>query len=358
MGKDIQKKWFTAAGKSSGSIKKWTRGGQWLQKFCASKSKGLILLYHRIAETQSDPWSLCVTPDHFAEHLEILQQFAHPLSLQELVEACQQGNIPDCAVVVTFDDGYADNFYNTVPLLERYGIPATLFLTTGLLDQGREFWWDELEQVFLQPGTLPDTLCLQINGRKHRWELNDAAYYSEDDYRANRNRLAWQGEPNSRHFLYYSIWQLLQPLPHHDRLNVLDDIVLWAGVESLVRPAYRPLLPDEVYRLGKSELIELGAHSVNHPLLGDHSIASQWDEIYQSKLQLEKILKYPVRSFSYPHGNFTAETVNLVQEAGFNCACSTAAEVVYQHDNIFKLPRCQVQNCNGEVFAKWWQSRF
>ena len=69
--------------------------------------------------------------------------------------AVSGGDVPSAGVVVTFDDGYADNFHNAKPLLERYEIPATVFVTTGYLQDQREFWWDELERILLQPGTLP-----------------------------------------------------------------------------------------------------------------------------------------------------------------------------------------------------------
>ncbi len=111
-----------------------------------------ILLYHRVTEVPSDPWALSVTPDHFAGHLEILREYTRPISLQQLSQGLREGNLPDCSVVVTFDDGYADNLLNAKPLLERYDVPATVFLATGLVEHWREPWWDELEQLLLQPG--------------------------------------------------------------------------------------------------------------------------------------------------------------------------------------------------------------
>ncbi len=92
---------------------------------------GLILLYHRVAEVVSDPWSLCVSPRHFAEHLEVLQKLGFVVRLGHLNQTLQDGNRPHRQIVITFDDGYADNLYNAKPLLERYEIPATIFLTTG-----------------------------------------------------------------------------------------------------------------------------------------------------------------------------------------------------------------------------------
>ncbi|HET9531812.1 MAG TPA: polysaccharide deacetylase family protein, partial [Blastocatellia bacterium] len=109
--------------------------------------RAVILMYHRVAEVRSDPWSLCVTPQHFAEHMEILRRHARPISLRELTGALREGSVPRRSVVVTFDDGYLDNLKNARPLLERYDIPATFFIATGYLGGEREFWWDELERM-------------------------------------------------------------------------------------------------------------------------------------------------------------------------------------------------------------------
>ena len=135
----------------------------------------VILLYHRVAELDSDPQLLGVTPRHFAEHLEVLQRYGHPIYLRALAKSLQDGYVPHRTVVVTFDDGYADDLYNAKPLLERHDIPATVFLTSGCIGSNREFWWDEVDRLLLQPGTLPETLCLRINGRSTQWELQGAA---------------------------------------------------------------------------------------------------------------------------------------------------------------------------------------
>lgn len=100
---------------------------------------GLILLYHRIAELGSDPWALSVSPRHFAEHLEVLQKLGITVRLQQLNQTLQSGKRPQRQVVITFDDGYADNLYLGKPLLESYEIPATIFLATGYMVQKREF---------------------------------------------------------------------------------------------------------------------------------------------------------------------------------------------------------------------------
>src|SRR5262249_25579486 len=138
-------------------------------------SRGLILLYHRVAEVQSDPWLLSVTPGHFAEQLTVLRKLGRPTRLRHLAQSLREGTRLYRPLVITFDDGYADNLYKAKPLLERYEIPATVFLTAGYLGQDREFWWDELERLLLQAETLPRALSLNINGRTYHWDLGDAA---------------------------------------------------------------------------------------------------------------------------------------------------------------------------------------
>ena len=165
---------------------------RWLSKR-PSESVVVVLVYHRVAKARSDPWSLAVTPEHFAEHLEALRQHAVPLRLQQLSRALAKGaTLPGRSVVVTFDDGYADNLHNAKPLLERYGIPATIFLTSGFIGSGNGFWWDELDRLLLRPGRLPKNLRLNINGKTRRWQLGDAARYPRAEFRRHRRWRAWE----------------------------------------------------------------------------------------------------------------------------------------------------------------------
>jgi peptidoglycan/xylan/chitin deacetylase (PgdA/CDA1 family) len=257
-------------------------------------------------------------------------------------------------VVITFDDGYADNLHNARPLLEKYEVPATVFVTTGGIEQDREFWWDELDRLLLQPGTLPDSLELKLNGSYHQWELGKAAQYSEIDCQHCRHWNALQDNfPTPRHFLYYSLYQLLYPLPTDKRQEVLDELRKWAKSEPGGRPTHRSLTNKELLTLDKGELIEIGAHTVTHPFLSKVPEALQRDEIQQSKDYLEKILGHTVMSFSYPNGDYTEDTISIVQEAGFTCACSSVVGRVCSDSNHFLLPRVVVEDWDGETFARW-----
>lgn len=319
----------------------------------------LILMYHRVAEVKSDPWSLCVTPKHFAEHLEILREYGNPLHLQELTKKLGNQQPMHRSIVVTFDDGYADNFYNAKPLLEKYDIPATVFVTTGRINQKQEFWWDELDRLLLQPSTLPSLLELNINGRTYQWELGKATNYSEADFELNCHwRMEKEEDANPRNTLYRALYRELHLLPMDERDKLLDEIRIWANAEPVGRSTHRALSNDEILALELGGLIEIGAHTVTHPFLSQLSIAAQRDEIQLSKNYLEEILGHLVTSFSYPNGNYTLEISSLVREVGFNCACCSVAGRVESNSNSFLLPRVVVENWNGETFARFLSRYF
>ena len=317
---------------------------------------GLILLYHRVAEVQSNPWLLSVTPRHFAEHLEVLRKVGRPMRLQHLVNDLRQGKSLYRSLVVTFDDGYADNLYNAKPLLERYEIPATIFLTTGCMGQDREFWWDELDRLLLQPGRLPTTLHLNIGGTNHHWDLDEAADYDEDAARQHRNWRPWnKHDPSARQSLYRALHHLLRPMPADEQRKALENLVIWSSATPGGRPSYRTLTIQEILMLAQSDLVDIGSHTVTHPVLSARPMAAQREEIEDSKVRLEEIVGGPVRSFAYPYGgrsDYTAETRALVQQAGFECACTVSANVVGRAADPFRLPRLHVQDWDGEKFSQ------
>lgn len=319
-------------------------------------SGALILTYHRVADLDSDPQLLSVSPKHFAEHLDLLQKRYHPIGLRQLARLLQDGEFPRRAVVVTFDDGYADNLHNAKPLLERYDIPATVFVTTGYLGKKREFWWDELERLLLLPGTLPETLGLNINGKNCQWELGDGAKYSENDYKLHRGwSVLDEDNPTSRHCVYRALCQLLRPLGGEEREGALGELQAWAGDGTQGRASHRVLTGDEIVSLADGGVFEIGAHTMTHPVLSALPAAVQKIETSGSKTCLEEILGKSVKSFAYTYGaksDYTAETVHIVREAGFDCACSNFEGVVRSDTDTFQLPRVLVRDYDGETFSR------
>jgi len=318
-------------------------------------SRAIILLYHRVTEVASDPQLLCVSPARFAQHLAVLQKFGRPTRLSLLDEALRRGNGGRSAIVVTFDDGYADNLCNAKPLLRRHEIPATVFMTTDILGSPKEFWQDDLERICLHPGVLPETLRLTINGKTLECELGQATYYGEDAFRCHR---AWnvsqKYNPTLRHQLYRSLIEILQPLPTGERRTLVDDLLKWAGISATGRSTHRGLSPEELIQLEEGGLIDIGSHTVSHPTLSALSVAAQMDEISQSKAHLERILGHPITDFAYPYGkrsDYTEATVAAVRAAGFQCACSNFGGIVHSNTERWQLPRFVVRDWDGEEFA-------
>ena len=147
--------------------------------------RAIMLLYHRVTELESDPQLLSVSRKHFAEHLEVVRKVGEPARLIALVSFDGKAGRP--RVVLTFDDGYADNLHHAKPLLEGYDVPATVFVASNYVKFQNEFWQDELDKIFLQPGEVPKTLQLDINGRSYDFELGKSSRYDQQTYDKHRN---------------------------------------------------------------------------------------------------------------------------------------------------------------------------
>jgi peptidoglycan/xylan/chitin deacetylase (PgdA/CDA1 family)/glycosyltransferase involved in cell wall biosynthesis/SAM-dependent methyltransferase len=313
--------------------------------------KALILIYHRVADAGSDPFSLCVSPRHFAEQLEVVREQTRAITLQQLSGFLRQRRIPERSVVITFDDGYVDNLQNARPLLRAQGIPATLFVMTGNLGEQREFWWDEVQRIFLEPGVLPESLVLFVQETCHRWELGESARYTNEEYLRYREWRAEDSPPTGRHSLYLTIWRLLQLIPETDRRRALDELAALSG-STRPRDSYRCLEPEELMAMAAGGLIEIGAHTVTHPALRELPLDTQQWEIVQSKHYLEQILGSPVTSFAYPYGAMSGETAAILGSAGFDRACTTVPRAVRKGTDRYRMPRFQVEDWDGEEFSR------
>ncbi|HEY9645345.1 MAG TPA: polysaccharide deacetylase family protein [Chroococcidiopsis sp.] len=311
-------------------------------------------MYHRVIETDSDPWSLCVSPQNFAAHLEVLRRYTQPIPLTTLNQSVKAGKRLPRRVVLTFDDGYLDNLKYAKPLLEQYEIPATVFVASGYLGENREFWWDELEKFLLQPGQLPETLTLNINGTVHSWHLGNYANYSDSDFLRYRSWSADDGSyPTPRHSLYVELHRLLRTLSERDRRPLMDHLSTLAGnPQPEARNDYRPLTRDEVQTLDQGDWVKVGVHTTTHPLLELLPIEQQKEEIQRCKAELEALLKRPITTFAYPYGNYSEATPDLVRDLGFSCACTTNSGDVRPRSDRFQLHRMGVCNWTGEEFAR------
>jgi peptidoglycan/xylan/chitin deacetylase (PgdA/CDA1 family) len=317
-------------------LKSFKQVGRWLRsRFFGS---ALILGYHRVAAVDKDPYSMCVAPEHLAEHLDMICRLAHPLSLRELVNGLRKDNLRKRSVVLTFDDGYAETLYNVKPLLEQYQVPATVFVTTGYL--GREFWWNKLERIIFSLAKLPEKLSLPIDGDIYEYDLGE-----EDRSTAETS--------NRRLHLLQSLFNWLLPLSHSEREKTIEKIHVWSGSRLDSTDLGRCLTADELIELATGGLVEIGAHTVTHPSLANLDLAEQQVEVEASKASLETLLGLSVVSFSYPNGSSSEDTQRIVRDAGFLGASASHNDVVWRRSNPFQLPRFWIPNWEGELFKRW-----
>jgi peptidoglycan/xylan/chitin deacetylase (PgdA/CDA1 family) len=205
----------------------------------------------------------------------------------------------------------------------------------------------------LLPGKLPESLCISIGGRQHHWELGDGARYTEQEASAHQGWKAGSGQrPSTRHRLFMELWQLLQTMPDATRKSVLEDIRAWAGARPFIRPTHSPLTVDELAECAHHGLFQLGAHTVSHPALKALTPSAQREEIAQSKVRLQEIAQRPITKFSYPHGEWSEDTIALVRECEFTSAYTTEPRAITNGADPFRLPRIAVSDCDGDAFAR------
>jgi peptidoglycan/xylan/chitin deacetylase (PgdA/CDA1 family) len=292
----------------------------------------LVLGYHRIAEAENDSFYNCISPIHFEQQMEVLHKHANPINLDALVAYIKDGEAPPKTVCVTIDDGYADALYNAKPILEKYEIPATVFVTTGNL--GGEFWWDELERYTLQAPDNAGLLRLRKDKLNLEWDFNHK-------------------DPAKRASQIISIADFLRPLDETIRQQMLYKIKEWSRYSNGELPPVRSMTPTELVSLMEGTLLQIGSHTVTHPMLSKLSKQERWYEINQSKQDLEEILSKPVLGLSYPNGCFEKGDPELVLKSGYRYACVSKNGMVRSNSDRFQLPRFWIHDIDGDSFYRW-----
>ena len=286
---------------------------------------GIILMYHRVAEGVSDPWSLCVSPARFDEQLQALGQWAELVSLSELADPVAARRR---AITVTFDDGYADNFHAALPALKRHGVPATFFISTGPVLSQREYWWDALEQLVLCGEVLPDRLILPGGGH---------AIATAD-----------------REALYHALWRRIGKMGPVEQQDAIDSLGRQIGRTATTRPSHRPMTAQEVAAFGREGegLFTIGGHTCDHIRLPLLSPQEQARQIGENKRQLEEMTGRRIADFSYPYGDHDRCTVRAVRDAGFVRACTTGGGAIREGADAYRLPRIAAEDVDGEQLVR------
>lgn len=277
-----------------------------------------ILIYHRILP-EPDPLRPA-EPDvaRFRWQMELIASVFNVLPLAEAVERLKDRTLPPRAAAITFDDGYADNYTLAVPVLREFGVPATVFVATGFLNGGRMFNDTVIEAVRrLEEGSF-DLDVLDIDGLGGSYPL---------DNNADRRTLI-------SHLL--PIYKYATPSRREEMTERLEKQL----EESL--PNDLMLTYEQLHELQKAG-IEIGAHTVNHPILCNLSIEEARKEILTSKRQLETMVGASVSLFAYPNGrigeDYDGRHIDLVRSLGFRAAVSTNPGRAASDSDLYQLPR-------------------
>lgn len=273
-----------------------------------------ILIFHRVLPQVDALFPDEVDARRFNQICGWVKQWFNVLPLDAAVAHLQSSTLPERAACITFDDGYADNFHVALPILKAHGLSSTFFIATGFLDGGR--MWNDTIVESVRACRLPQ-LDLQEMG------LGVLKVASVADKQAAISALIGQ-------IKYRSI---------DGRVSITRDIALQARVQP---PANLMMTSNEVKLMHQSGM-QIGAHTVNHPILARLSQEEARCEILESRKTLERILGEQVGLFAYPNGkpseDYSPETAALVRDLGFDAAVSTRWGVSSGDVDLFELRR-------------------
>jgi peptidoglycan/xylan/chitin deacetylase (PgdA/CDA1 family) len=293
----------------------------------ASRENRLCVVnYHRILDAP-DPM-LESEPDvaTFRWQMALLADCFNVLPLHDALAALDAGRLPPRAICITFDDGYRSVHDLALPVLQKFGLPATVFVTSGYIGE-RNMWNDRIIEAVqsLPPGQL---------------DLSDVGLRAYS-LRSLDDRKATLGE----------LTEASKYLPPKARLGLIERLETLVG-DGLAHGLM--LRPEMVVNLDRQG-IEIGAHTISHPILTSLTDDSARYEIGGGKEDLEAIIGKPVRLFAYPNGkvgkDFDARHVRMVREAGFSAAFTTAVGAITRDQDRFQLPRSRPWDATPFLFG-------
>ena len=264
----------------------------------------LVINYHRIGDREStkfDGGIFSCTADAFSEQISFLKTRFRNVNLNQALDIIHgRTSSTGSSFLITFDDGYRDNYDLAFPLLRLHNLSATFFLPTSFIGTGELPWWDII--AYIVKTSALTTITLSFPGFMH--------FDISPQHQAN------------------SIIRILQAFRHH---SLTDTERFIAGLE-VACGSCRPTVSDERIFLSWDEAREMqlngmdfGSHTHTHPVLSKLCIADQLEELTTSRTILERELCRPILTVAYPvggQGAFTPETQRAAAQAGYTSAFS------------------------------------
>jgi len=290
--------------------------------------ESIILCYHHIVEAiPADPLDILnrfrvyVEARRFRQQMEILARRYSIVPLDQFLTRLAAGTPRGGLAAVTLDDGYADNYWFAFPILERLGVPATIFLATGYIEHQVPFWWDRLSGFF----------CAKAGGT-----LSASASLGSVELRT----------PDHLRRAHFALRERLCALDGAARNRLLDTL----GAESGPSGS-RPLTWREVSTMSRRG-VGFGAHSEWHSSLIALPPPQLREDITASRDRIAVHLGGEPTAFAYPHGDVDARVRNEVAAAGFLGSVTIRPEMCTATCDRYLLPRVSVGNHNRTNFAR------
>lgn len=282
-----------------------------------------ILIFHRVLAAPDPLLPDVPTSQDFERTMRWVSDWFNVLPLRVAIERLYDGSLPSRSLAITFDDGYADNEKVAAPVLQRLGLTATFFVASGYL-RGGNMWNDLVIESIRDCGA-------------DRLDLRDIGLDSYSMVTAGDRRTA--------------IHEVLVKIKHReqaDRLAATESIRLRCGGKA----APELMMRLQQVRALRDRGMDIGAHTVTHPILTRLSSSEALKEMHDSKLDLEEILQSRVGLFAYPNGvpgrDYSSAHVAMAKECGYDAAFSTAWGAADRSADRYQLPR----------FTPWDRTRF
>lgn len=304
-------------------------------RLLARRSQPVILMYHRIIdpadvdETYLQP-GMYVTKESFEMQMEHLSRRYHVVGLERLIEGLKNGkglNRNSC--VITFDDGWQDNYIHAFPILKKYKLPAIVFLVSQYVGTDRWFWPEKVS-----------FLLARFFERKKPGDFRSNVYPA-------LKRIDFSAEVSNPHLTQTqkieSIIEILKGLEQAEiekTIHELEDLLNINPTQDYSKPLL--LSWDEVTEMSRS-VITFGSHTKSHAILTKVSKKEATGEIVESKQEIEKRLSKPCQAFCYPNGDCDEEIKGIVMKH-YSCALTVEHGFVKPGDDLFGLKRFGIHN--------------
>ncbi len=293
-----------------------------------------ILIYHRVND-DGDPFFPAISTRLFEQTMRHVARNYKVVGLPDLVRHLEDGPA-EPVVAITFDDGYRDNCENAWPILQRYHLPATIFLTTGTIDGDDPIWFEQLACAIKK--TSMEHLDLELDIPRRFL------------FRTVADRL----DANNQ------IFGILRDLPDDERKRWLPHILRQLAVKDNGELLGRMLTWSQV-RTMNAHGIDFGGHTVTHPFLSRLSRESACWEVSECKRRIETELQCPVESFAYPNGrqkDYEPWGSQIMRSAGYRAAVTTTWGMNYASTDRMHLKRGGPWENTAALFAykfDWYQ---